>query len=179
MASNPAWPSDPNASTWDWDPTTAAPLTTRPLNPVAPPTQPTSPRTTGGGAPTVVNTGALTTFANNIDQLITPVKTAQGKVFSMKPVAAGAFDKAWAISDAVTGGSSAGTSKATPLKESMNQALIDLANGLGDLRDAVRHMATIYTTTDQLNGMNVADLQKALDKPAGDFSGLVGGGSSN
>jgi hypothetical protein len=147
-------------------------LTTKPLNPAPPPVVPRIPSSSGSGAKTVVNTQALTTFASNIDQLIAPVSNAQTEVAGLSPVAAGAFDKAWTISDAVTGG---GDSKSTPMTTSFGLVLKDLAKGLADLRDAANKMATTYTTTDALNGMSVSDLQRVLDQPTADFNGLVGG----
>jgi hypothetical protein len=164
--------SDPNADTWGWDPTTKPALTTRPLSPTAAPQAPGVPAYSGSGGTTVVSTQALTTFASNIDQFISPVMNANNAVTNLPPVAAGAFDRAWIISDAVTGGTG---SKGTPLTTSFSQVLTDLAKGLGDLRDAANTMATTYTSTNALNDMNVADLQRVLDKPAGDFNGMFGG----
>lgn len=155
-----------------WDPSTKPPLTSRPLSPVPGPQAPPVPNYAGSGGKTVVNTQALTTFASNIGQLIAPVTAANTAVSGLSPVAAGAFDKAWTISDSVTGGSS---SQGTPMVKSFGQVLTDLGNGLTDLQTAANTMVTTYTTTDALNNMNVSDLQKVLDQPAGDFNGLAGG----
>jgi hypothetical protein len=159
-----------------WDPNSGPPPTTRPLGSTQPAINPPALfKQVGSGGQTVVSTQALTNFAANIQQLIAPVDAVRTDLVNLQPVAAGAFDKAWGIAHAVTGGQGA---TGTPMRTSFSRVLLELSNGLGDLHTAATKMATTYTTTDSMNNMNVGDLQKLLDQPTTDFSSMdpSGGG---
>ena len=132
------------------------------------------------GGKTVVNTAALDTFSSNLSQLITAAQKAHDQLKTMKPVAPGAFDKAWAIQDDITGDASAPSATAsTAMQPGFVKALADLADGFTDLQTATKKMSQTYTTADELNGMKVSDLQKDLDTASGDFGGLVGGSGTS
>ena len=56
---------------------------------------------------------------------------------------------------------------------SYHSVLHDLATGLTDLQTATQQMSRRYTTTDDLNGMKVADLQSGLNATTADFNAMI------
>ena len=133
----------------------------------------------GKGGRTVVNTEALDTFSSNLSPLIDAAQAARDKVTHLATIAPGAFDKAWTMQDAVSGDQSVSNASSTALQPSFATTLEDVASGLTDLQTATKKMSSTYTTTDELNGMKVADLQKSLDKSSSDFGSTVGGSTGD
>jgi hypothetical protein len=138
---------------------------------------PTVPASSGSGHGTSVDTASLDTFADNIDLLIAPTKTASTTLGTVS-VAPGAFYHANEMRTTVNGpNADAG------LKEQYIKTLSDLGQGLADLRDGVRQLSAKYTTVEDANTMTATDFQTAMSSSQGDFTQMMtdaggSGGSS-
>jgi hypothetical protein len=117
-------------------------------------------------------------FADNIDHLVEPVKAAATRLQKAQ-VEPGAFYHANQIRTKVDGpNADAG------LKGQYVKVLQDLSQGLGDLRDGIRGLATKYTSLEDASKMTATELQRAVESSGGDFTSLMtdaggsGGGSS-
>lgn len=137
---------------------------------------PAVPSGSGPGHGTSVDTASLDVFANNIDLLIAPTKTASTTLGTVS-VAPGAFYHANQMRTTVNGpNGDAG------LKEQYVKTLSDLGQGLADLRDGIRQLSAKYTTIEDANTMTATDFQTAMSSSQGDFTQMMtdagGSGSS-
>ncbi|MEW1862297.1 hypothetical protein OG896_00475 [Streptomyces sp. NBC_00669] len=138
-------------------------------------TPPSVPGGTDGGKGTSVDTPSMDVFADNIDKLIAPTQAAAKKLDPVS-TAPGAFYHADQIRSKVNG-----LNADSGLKAQYGKVLADLVQGLGDLRDGVRQLASRYSTLEDANKMTSQDLQTAMQSADGDFSVLLtdsGGASS-
>ncbi|BBB02279.1 hypothetical protein RVR_10139 [Actinacidiphila reveromycinica] len=135
---------------------------------------PPVPGGSGGGKGTTVDTPSMTVFADNIDKLIAPTQAAAKKLDPIS-VAPGAFYHADQIRTKVNG-----LNADDGLKAQYGKVLSDLVQGLGDLRDGVRQLASNYSTLEDANKMTSQDLDTAMQSTNGDFSVLLtdAGGAS-
>ncbi|QMU77120.1 hypothetical protein GXW83_16790 [Streptacidiphilus sp. PB12-B1b] len=138
---------------------------------------PAVPVTSGQGHDTSVDTASLDVFANNIDLLIAPTRTASTTLGNVG-IAPGAFYHANQMRTSVNGpNGDAG------LKEQYIKTLADLGQGLADLRDGVRQLSAQYTTIEDANTMTATDFQSAMSSSQGDFTQMMtdagGSGSSS
>ncbi|WP_329172974.1 MULTISPECIES: hypothetical protein [unclassified Streptomyces] len=130
-------------------------------------TPPAVPGGADGGKGTTVDTPSMELFADNIDKLIAPTQQAARKLDPVN-TAPGAFYHADQIRTKVNGlNADAG------LKAQYGKVLADLVQGLGDLRDGVRELASRYSTVEDANKMTSQDLQTAMQSANGDFSVLL------
>jgi hypothetical protein len=135
---------------------------------------PTVPGGSGSGSGTSVDTPSMKLFADNIDKLIAPTQAAAKKLDPIN-VAPGAFYHADQIRTKVNG-----LNADDGLKAQYGKVLADLVQGLGDLRDGVRQLASNYATLEDANKMTSTDLDKAMQSTSGDFTVLLtdAGGST-
>jgi hypothetical protein len=144
-------------------------------NPLQVPRVPTSSGSGNGG--TSVDTNPMDVFADNIDQLITPTKTASTTLDAIS-VQPGAFYHANQMRTTVNG-----PNADNGLKEQYIKTLSDLGQGLADLRDGVRQMSAKYTTIEDANTMTATDFQTDMASSQGDFTQMMtdagGSGSSS
>ena len=138
---------------------------------------PPVPSGSGTGSGTSVDTASLDVFANNIDLLIAPTKTASTTLGTVS-VAPGAFYHANQMRTTLNGpNADAG------LKEQYIKTLSDLGQGLADLRDGVRQLSAKYSTIEDANTMTATDFQTAMSSSQGDFTQMMtdagGSGSSS
>ncbi len=121
----------------------------------------------GGGKGTTVDTPSMKLFADNMDKLIAPTQAAAKKLDTVS-TAPGAFYHADQIRTKVNG-----LNADDGLKAQYGKVLADLVQGLGDLRDGVRELASRYATLEDANKMTATDLDKAMQSANGDFSVLL------
>jgi hypothetical protein len=119
-----------------------------------PPDVPGPHGTTGSGVH--VNTPSLTVFANNVDILNDAVNKAYERLSPIRPVAAGAFKQAGDIRTKVNNDDGG-------LKAGYLKVLDDLNNGLLELRDGIRTLATKYQSVEDANSITADKLNKAIE----------------
>ncbi|MBF9072532.1 hypothetical protein [Streptacidiphilus fuscans] len=130
-------------------------------------TPPPVPSGGDGGKGTTVDTPSLDLFADNIDQLVDPVRKAQTALEGVS-VEPGDFYHANKMRIDVTGpNADAG------LKEQFVKVLGDLSQGLSDLSAGVRQLSAKYKTIEDANSASATDLQNAFQSTDGDFTSLI------
>jgi hypothetical protein len=136
-----------------------APTVAAPLVPVA----------QGGQGPTseAVSTPSLRLFAENIGQLVQPVKDAMTHLSGMTPVAAGGFYQASAIKSNVNNG----------LQKDYGTILNNVAESLVDTQNAMLKLAKDYETDEEANTMKASAVTKVMDQVGTDISAIGTGGA--
>ena len=163
-------------------PGTPPPLTGPLLNPnqISQLTPPPVPTEIGGAGETAVNTPSMDVFASNIGKLVAPVQDALSQLGALSPIAAGAFADAYNVQNKVSGNpNNSKTSSTSDLVSSYKAVLQDLAQGLTDVQSATQKMSKTYTTTNDLNNMNVTDLKNDLNAAQGDFGNMMSANGGN
>jgi len=130
-------------------------------------TPPAVPSGKGDGKGTTVDTPSLDLFADNIDQLVAPVKQAQSALKGVS-VAPGDFYHANKMRIDLNG-----PNADDGLKEQFVKVLGDLSQGLSDLSAGMRQLSQKYTTTEDANSASATDLQSAFQSTEGDFTSLI------
>jgi hypothetical protein len=102
-------------------------------------------------------------LANNLEQLIAPVKKCRETLKLLK-VAAGAFHHAYEIRDKTSG--------AGGLKEDYLKILDDLEDGLTSLCSGVRDMSKHYSLTEEANDMTAEELNQFMQGALKDFGAM-------
>lgn len=147
-----------------------------PIQNLHPFTAPPVPGGEGGSKGTSVDTPSLAVFADNIDKLITPLKSAQERLATVA-VAPGAFYHANVMRTQVNGPNSD-----SGLKKSYIDALSALITGLTDTRDGARKLSHDYQAGEDGNSMSAKKLAEAFGNAPGDFDRMMtangGSGSS-
>jgi hypothetical protein len=162
----PTAPPAPPAVT-EWNPGEATKPSSVPLPSGSGPTPPSVPGGTGGAGATVVVTPSLDVFAQNISSLV-PVVDAALTDLGVVDAQPGAFYHADMIRAAI-----GGANGDAGLKADYGKVLSDLKNALTALSDAVTTMSHKYTSTEDLNGATVADLQSDLSSATTLFGKMI------
>lgn len=113
---------------------------------------------------TAVNTNAMLVFANNIEQLIEPVKAAHQAV-SAVDVRAGAFNRAYVLRNSISGDNQ--------LTDSTLTVLNRVQEGLVDLAAAARKLAADYENTEELSKATTDDVGRYMTEVGADVRGLA------
>jgi hypothetical protein len=113
-----------------------------------------------------VSTSSLTYFADAVDQLNTAVTAAYDKLNGIRPVAPGAFKDAYDIRSKVNGSGD----DAAGLKGGYLKVLNDLNNGLLELRDGMKGLASKYQSVEDVNGITADKFTEAVQNADGQFA---------
>jgi hypothetical protein len=137
-------------------------------SPISPP--PSVPDIDDGHGDTSVSTDALNTVANNMDLLAEAVISAGQKFSEFTGVDPGGLIASYTMKSKV--GATAPT-PATGLATAYSEVLADLEQGLNQIAQALRHMASTYKTFDDLNKVTAADVYSDFTGATGDFGNAV------
>ncbi|MEU9348161.1 hypothetical protein AB0D74_43905 [Streptomyces sp. NPDC048278] len=121
----------------------------------------------GANGQTSVDTSSLKKFADNLDALTDSLGGARTRVVNLQPIAAGTFNEAKTLAQAVTGDNGLQSNYGNSL-HLLRQALMDTAN-------SIRSLATKYSTIEEMNQKAGNDLQQLIQGAQGDIQALEQG----
>ncbi|MET7287433.1 hypothetical protein [Streptomyces sp. NPDC005573] len=133
-----------------------------------------------GKGKTSVDTSSLKKFADNLDMLADMLDDARIRVKGIKDLAAGSFKEAEDLKKAVTGDrpaggtgdSTSGPTSSGGLRGNYFQALHDLRVVLMQTADNIRHLATKYSTIEDINAKAGSDLTNLINQAEGELQTL-------
>lgn len=127
------------------------------------PTIPAIPAQSANGN-TSVDTSSLKKFADNLDTLAEALGGAKTRVDNLQAIAAGTFNEAKALAQAVTGENG--------LQPNYSKSLHLLRQALMDTASSIRSLATKYSTIEEINQKAGSDLSNLIQTAETDIQAL-------
>ena len=127
------------------------------------PTIPAIPAQSANGN-TSVDTSSLKKFADNLDTLAEALGGAKTRVDNLQAIAAGTFNEAKALAQAVTGQNG--------LQPNYSKSLHLLRQALMDTASSIRSLATKYSTIEEINQKAGSDLSNLIQQAETDIQAL-------